>query len=526
MSLRLSNARARAFGISTVAFGDVQSAARLQTRDAWSLWLVAAVAVTAGLAAATSYYLQDLTLSHDDAKARLVVARRIVDSIRPGWMQIGAVWLPLPQLLNVIPVQSDWMYRTGLSAVGFSVAGFVLGATSLWWLVQRATRSTPAAWTAFAVFASQPDVLYLQATPMTESLLMGLCLLAIARTWSWVTGAAEGPAWPAGVALALACLTRYEAWPITAAGLLLAVLALIRLGVEPRQAVGRVSILAAYPAVAVLAFLALSRATVGAWLVTGGFYEIDRAMYHQPLVVLGAVVSGVRTLYGDVAIALGALGLVVVSIVAWRHRLHAPLLVVLALIAGIAFPLYGFWNGHPFRIRFMVPLTMSLAVLSGLGVGLLPRYRMLAAAVVIATALASAPRLSGDSPTVQEAQWDRATVLARQRVAACLAGEYDQTAILASMSSLAPFMQETSRAGFALRRYIHEGIGQMWSESLVSARRHAGWVLIEERTRGGDVLAQRRHDSPEFLEGFERTCDGGGVVLYRRRAGGASRAAP
>jgi hypothetical protein len=52
----------------------------------------------------------------------------------------------------------------------------------LWMLGARAAGSALAGWAAFAVFAAHPDVLYLQATPMTESLLMGLCLLGIALT--------------------------------------------------------------------------------------------------------------------------------------------------------------------------------------------------------------------------------------------------------------------------------------------------------------------------------------------------------
>jgi len=45
----------------------------------------AATAIVVGVAAAVAYDVQDLTLSHYDARAHLVVARRIIDSIRPGW---------------------------------------------------------------------------------------------------------------------------------------------------------------------------------------------------------------------------------------------------------------------------------------------------------------------------------------------------------------------------------------------------------------------------------------------------------
>ena len=37
-----------------------------------------------------------------------------------------------------------------------------------------------------AIFATQPDVLYLQSTPMTEPLLLGLMLLAVDLVYDWV----------------------------------------------------------------------------------------------------------------------------------------------------------------------------------------------------------------------------------------------------------------------------------------------------------------------------------------------------
>ena len=79
--------------------------------------LLSAFGLLIGTAAALIYYQRGLTLSHYDAKAHLVVARRVLDSLTPEYSQIGAVWLPLPHLLNLLPVQIDWMYRTGASGV-------------------------------------------------------------------------------------------------------------------------------------------------------------------------------------------------------------------------------------------------------------------------------------------------------------------------------------------------------------------------------------------------------------------------
>ncbi len=117
---------------------------------------------------------------------------------------------------------------------------------------------------------------------------------------------------------------------------------------------------------------------------------------------------------------------------------------------------------------------------------------------------------------VLEAQWDRPHSIDRRAVRACLARDRRGEPILASMGSLAHLMQETSADGINLRDYIHEGIGQIWADSLEHPARHAGWVLIEEQSEGGDVLAARQRERPDFLAGFDRVCEGGGVALYRR----------
>ena len=489
-------------------------------------WWAVAAAFVVGAATAVHYAGLDLTLSHYDAKGHLVVARRIADSLRPGWWQIGAVWLPLPHLLNAGPVQVDAWYRTGLSGVAMSVGCFALAVGTLVWLIHRATGSIAGAAAGAVVLASQPDVLYLQSTPMTEPLLMVLTLGGVALTWRWAADGADSPPTAAGVLLGLACLTRYEAWPITAAAIGAAAVALVTSGKPVAATIRRVALLAAYPVGAIVAFLCLSRATVGAWFVTGGFFVADNPDYHRPFKAAGSVWWAMRKLNGNATVGLAVAGLVVLAWAMLRDRAHRALLVTLALAGCAALPIFAFYQGHPFRIRYMVVLAMMLAVSSGLGVGLLPRLRIPAAILVAAAALIPTPAAWGFSrqppwsstaPMVLEAQWDRPHSIDRRAVRACLARERRGEPILASMGSLAHLMQETSADGINLRDYIHEGIGQIWADSLEHPARHAGWVLIEEQSEGGDVLAARQRERPDFLASFDRICEGGGVALYRRR---------
>src|SRR5580765_3459136 len=141
---------------------------------------MAAAAALGGAIAALRYHDLGLTLSHYDARGHLVVARRIVDNLTPGWQQIGAVWLPLPHLLNALPVQIDAFYRSGASAVALSIAEYAIAAAAIAWIIQFLTGSGIAAIAGAAVFAFNPNVLYLQSTPMTEPLLLATTTVAVA----------------------------------------------------------------------------------------------------------------------------------------------------------------------------------------------------------------------------------------------------------------------------------------------------------------------------------------------------------
>ena len=88
---------------------------------------------------------------------------------------------------------------------------------------------------------------------------------------------------------------------------------------------------------------------------------------------------------------------------------------------------------------------------------------------------------------------------------------------MASMGSLGHYMQEAAGAGFHIKDFLHEGNGDIWLSALADGpRTYAGWVLIEEKAEGGDVLAVRAREHPHFLDGYSRVCEGAGLALYRR----------
>ncbi|MBI4875803.1 MAG: glycosyltransferase family 39 protein [Acidobacteria bacterium] len=182
-------------------------------RQSWIPAAGVALALAALSAAALAWFLaQGCLLYYGDAQAHLNIARRIFDSRTPGYEQIGTVWLPLPHVLMLPFVGNDAWWRSGLAGGFPSAVCFVLAGTFLFAAVRRWLDSTPAALAAAALFALNPNLLYLQSTAMTEAVLFA----ALAALLYCTVAYRDRPSWRAaagaGLAALAATLTRYEGW--------------------------------------------------------------------------------------------------------------------------------------------------------------------------------------------------------------------------------------------------------------------------------------------------------------------------
>jgi hypothetical protein len=478
----------------------------------------ALVAAICGITAAILFARAGLTLSHPEARTHLVIARSIVDSLTPGSPQIGFKWLPLPHLLNALPVQLDGFFRSGMSAVVISIMSFALAAGALAWIVELLTDSLWASSAAVFVFVINPNLLYLQSTPMTEALMLGLILLAVAMTAEWCSdGEGSWSTRPSsiGIVYMLACLTRYEAWPVTVTALAAAVWARRGSELKLSGAIRSVMPIAAYPAVAILGFLILRRLVDGEWFTSGSLVEENPAL-GDPGAAASQVLTGVRSLGGTVTTVVALVGLIGLLARGLVADASAVALLALAPAAAASLPLVAFLVGHPYRVRYVIPLLAAQAIGIGAAASRWQRATPAAALVLMTIAAVELVPMFGAAPMTAEAQWDGPNAAARRQVTACLAGRYDGTTIVASMRSLGHYMQELSHEGLRLRDFLHEGNSDMWVAAIKQARPFAGWVLIDESAGSGDVLAEITREDPRWLDGFSRVCDGGGVALYRR----------
>jgi hypothetical protein len=190
------------------------------------------IARVAQLAAAISiasffYYLQHgQLLLYGDAVAHINIARRVFDSRTPGLLQLGTVWLPLPHLLMLPFLFSRWMWQTGIGGSIPSLFAYVFSVIGIFRLVRDApgidrnsSEGKFAAWFAAAVFALNPNLIYLQTTAMTEPIYLAFFIWAVVFFVDFVRSAESSAdsqkklsLVKCGLCLAGACLTRYDGW--------------------------------------------------------------------------------------------------------------------------------------------------------------------------------------------------------------------------------------------------------------------------------------------------------------------------
>jgi hypothetical protein len=400
-------------------------------------------------------------------------------------------------------------------------------------LIHRATGSIAGGVVAAALLMLNPDVLYLQSTPMTEPLLFATTFLAIALIAEWATALEprssipdRHPSTAPGWACVAAVLTRYEAWPVIGAAIVLAFVVLLRRGWTVGAAGRAVRGLALWPLWAIAAFLVNSKVSVGAWVISNGFFVAENPALGHPWAAWTQIWEGLVRLSGPVLPWIAVVSAIAIAVAFARSRDQAAVLLPLALVACAALPVYAYFKGHPVRIRYGVPLVAVTAALTGTAVGLLPRRsRGAVGLLVVAAAAWQAPPFDAKAPVVVESQREAPNQLARRAVTAYLEAHWDGQPIMMSMGSLGHYMHDLSASGFAVRDFVHEGNGEIWVHAARYPRPFVQWIAIEERAEGGDALHWQAQHNPGFLKGYVRVAEGGGVALYRRAAAPAATSA-
>lgn len=190
---------------------------RQQRHDARFTLLLGALSITALI----FYYAKQQLLLYGDAVAHINVARRVVDNRHPllAMQYLGTVWLPLQHVAMLPFVWSDALWRSGAAGAIPGMIAYVLGALGVFRLVSART-SNVTGFVAAAIYALNPNLLYLQTTAMNEPLFLAFFLWTLAyldeflrtTTMPFAEGKPRRALEACGITLAGAAYTRYDGW--------------------------------------------------------------------------------------------------------------------------------------------------------------------------------------------------------------------------------------------------------------------------------------------------------------------------
>ncbi|MEO5825005.1 MAG: phospholipid carrier-dependent glycosyltransferase [Gemmatimonadales bacterium] len=499
---------------------------RFVTRSA--LWVGLVAFLVGGLAQLWAHRA-NVVFAFWDAQAHLDIARRVIDSTTPGLQMLGTVWLPVPHLLLLLPVQVDAWWWNGLSGGLIGLAAFTMTAVALHDILARRLTDPRWAWLAVAFVVLNPSLLFLQTTAMTEPVLLAFLVTATALLDRWIDVRSSRLLIGAGILTALAVGSRYDGWFFAAVAVLVVVWHARR---DARSALG-----------AMMVFVAPTAVFVTVWLVYNYVYFGDPLAFQRgawsaqsqqaTLVRQGLLPTRGRPdlalayYLGAAALACGVvlvIGAMASSWSALRSRgASATLLLgaalwfnVIALVAGqsvIALP----WTEPPgfLNVRYGVMLLPAAAAALVLGLDHAGRSRRLPlragiAALALQIALfVLAPRLQAGA--LSEGIAIRDGDPRQQDASDWLRDHYDGGRVLVDGA-----INISPRSRIPLRDRVYEWTWELGAKALAAPELAVEWVVADAQTPN-DAVSRAIGKRPDFRKRFDLVFDRNGLEIWRRR---------
>jgi hypothetical protein len=524
---RITRAR-RTVALGTEPRTESEAIGRETVFVAWS-------ALALGLVALAYCSRHGTLLLYGDAVAHLHIARRVFDSITPGYRQLGSVWLPLPHILLLPFVWNMAWWRSGLAGACVSIPSYVLGCAGIYRLA-RIWLDRPAALVVVAFYGLNPGLLYMATTAMTEPLFLAEMIWALVLIVLFERTLESGLLIGAGLVLVCAVFTRYDGWIYAAVAWLFVTVPMFW---DRRRWQGK-------PAGAWVFFTAMLIAAPALWLAYNakqfgdpldflrgpysaraieakttppgspprpGFHNLrDAALYFLKAAQLGAAPLS----WGRVLCWFSGLGTLAMMWLFRTRQIWPVLLLWLPLpfyaysVAYGSVPIFiPIWRPYSwYNTRYGMELLPAFALFAGCLLPLLfqrkPKFRLYAVLASLVLVVANSVVLLRGRPLV----FQEAVVNARSRVAF-------ETALGKALSNLPPqgrILMHVSndvgavqQAGIPLNRIVNEGDYLTWQHALEDPA-HAVFAVV---ALDGDPVAQAVERHPQGLELVNVVCSSG-----------------
>ena len=500
----------------------------------------------AGTAAAIYCHNSGILNLHYDGVARLNIARRVLDHPIPHYSHFGTVWLPLQHLLLLPLVQNDFLWSTGLAGTIVSVLAFCAACYCLFELSRLLHGSEWAAVLSTAAFVLNPNILYLQSTPLGEMLYIALFLAALLALVKFCEQGSVASAVACGGCVLLASLTRYDGWLLAPLGVAWILTASVYSHRSARQTALALAVYSAVAASGIAAWLGYNQLAFGDPLAfLRGDYATHRNIGRivaesgleqypplgDPLAATAYFAGAARLAAGDVLSIAGGLGFfTVLWWRSWRNPalcsgivcfLLPPIFYIVNMVrgSGIIFvptlPPYGILN-----VRYMALFIPGLCLfLPGVvntlvhGVRQVGRLGWLSGAIGAKWGVSAIIAVLVTSGTWQVMHGMRGVAFVQEayvngferkqadyRAAAYLRTHYDGQPMLIDLGQHGIIPQQ---ARIRLIKLVNEATA--WDSALAAPSQFVGWIVEQEGDGVWRHPVNRQDVDEQFEKVFETT---------------------
>lgn len=484
-----------------------------------------------------------LTTSYNDAMSHLDLARMVVDSQQSGIAQLGSVWLPLSQLLYLPLIWIGWAWHSGFAGSIVSMIAYVCTVVGIYRVTYEITGKKIAAYVSAFAIACNVNLLYLQATPLTEPVFLAtfvwsvLYLIRYLKTRNMLFLALA-----AGFT-SLQVADRYDGWFI--AGIEFAIL-LYHEAIVRKQAARKVfGILCLFitPIIfTMLLWLAWNMLLYGDPLYSfigpySAHAQQATIQSHGGLPTKGNLwksisffVIDIRDNIGNFVSLVGALGWIVYLSFYGRKTWFTTavfLLCVSDIIFNILALFFGFsvlnipetkWNtatiaSEYFNVRYGITALPFMAIGCGL---IVQKSKKLAVLFGLLILLQAGVLLHSGLITVKDGSVG-SSAFVDQDVADTLrkdVGKNQQVLISTSYYNAVIF-----RTGLDFRQFIYEGISQKWKAAIARPADYAQWIVMANGNVGDPVYSSLiLKEKSAFLASYKLVFAGKHANIYERKS--------
>lgn len=489
-------------------------------------------------------YSTGLITTYNDSMSHVNISRLVIDNQEPGLAQLGSVWLPLNHILPLLLVWNDWAWQSAFAGSLFSMIAFVVAVGAIYKTVLIITKKQLASIIGALAFAFNLNMLYVQTTPLTESLYIGLFSLSVLVFTLWLTSKDNAKyLLLLGILGFFQVIARYDGWFVVAiTGFLIALheLAIVRKTFQ--ETLGKLFLYGLPVLMGVGLWLLWNAMIFGnpLFFIYGEYsahaqqqvIEQNAGLLAKGNWVQSFLTYGYTMLHNVGIYVFGAaLAGLAVLFFKWRDKLNAKkkaLLVallaspivfnVLALFLGFSVINIPEVNPNPaspesqwFNVRYGLLALPFAAVL----LGIFASWRKLAAVIAFQLILLQGLTTYNQGVITIVDGTVGSSAYRNHAVAEKLGFVVNSDEHV--LMSLSVFNPVAFDSGIALDQFVHEGVSKKWNDALNQPQKHAEWIVMSNDPNRGDPIYNTlvKEQNSAFLTQYDIVYSDSEASIYR-----------